>query len=379
MAWAIAAGGCTDPAGSVTSDTDATATDTETPPSSSTGPGVDGSGTTTSPPPATGSSSGTIDDEDESGPPPIKLDVSGMPDAADGHCPVISVQSEPMAVPSDIIIAVDTSGSMNEEAQAVQDNLNMFSQQIVDAGVDARVVLIAEAPGAFSGICIDPPLGGGGCPASDDNEPLFLHVDQYVGSVDAYDRILSTYPSYQGVLRPFAVKQLLIVTDDNAWMTPAQFDAQFLALDVSHFGYTQHGIVSMFNCPQAAQVGQAYMDLAMTTGGTIGDLCLQDFQPVFDELASAVIDNAVPCIYALPETGGGPYDASTAAVEVDFGEGPESIPAVDSPDQCSPDQDNWFFDDPENPTSIIFCPSTCVRLKQSSEAAVEIGVTCSAG
>ncbi len=322
------------------------------------------------------STTGTSDDG-EPGSVPIKLDVLQLPDAAGGgHCPVITVESEPMIVPADIIIAVDTSGSMNTEAQDVQDNLNAFSQQIVDAGVDARVILIASAPNAFDGVCIDAPLGGGGCPNSDDNEPLFLHVDQTVFSTDAYDRIIGSYPQYSSILRPEAVKQLLIVSDDNSWTTPDDFDSQFVALDPTHFGYTQHGIVSVTNCPAAASIGQAYIDLAGTTGGIIGDLCLQDFQPVFDELAAAVVDNSIPCTYALPDAAGGPQDAETAEVQVDFGSGQELIEPVDSPDLCTPDEDNWFFDDPKDPTQIIFCPFTCLRLKQSQESSVEIAITC---
>lgn len=335
---------------------------------SSSGPAADG---TTSTGPAT-------DDEDP-GEPPIKLDVNGMPDGG-GACPLISVESDLIAVPSDIIIAVDTSGSMNAEAQSVQDNLNMFSQQIVDAGVDARVVLISES--GAGGVCIDPPLGGGGCPATDDNEPLFLHVDTYVGSSNAYERILDQYPFYQGILRPEAVKQLLIVTDDNAWMSPIQFDTDFLNLDpITHIGYTQHGIVSMQNCPQAAQIGQAYIDLGVATGGTVSDLCLQDFQPVFDELALAVVENSVPCTYDIPDSAGGPQDPSTAVVDVDFGEGAglEPVGLVDSLDECDPESDAWFFDDVNDPTKIIFCPSTCLRIKGGVDVSVSVGISCGSG
>lgn len=322
-------------------------------------------------------STGEPGDDDEPGVPPIKLDTNHVPDAGiGGFCPVITVESEPTVVPADIIIAVDTSGSMFEEADAVQANLNTFSQQIVDAGVDARVILIASAPNSFDGVCIDPPLGGGGCPATDDNEPLFLHVDQTVFSTDAYERIIDTYPQYMDTLRPEAVKQILIVSDDNSWTGADAFDSDFVALDPTHFGYTQHGIVSMTNCPAAATVGQEYIDLAMTTGGVIGDLCLQDFQPVFDELAAAVVDNSIPCFYALPDAAGGPQDASTAEVEVDFGEGPQPIEPVDTPDLCQEDTDNWFFDNPKDPSSIIFCPFTCLRLKQSLESSVEIAITC---
>ena len=291
-----------------------------------------------------------VQDEDDDGPdgPPIKLDTNALPDAAGGgHCPVITVESEPMVVPADIIIAVDTSGSMTEEVAAVQANLNSFSQQIVDAGVDAVVVLIANGFGQFD-ICIDPPLGGGGCPATDDNEPTFLHVDTTVNSWDALNQIINTYPQYEHMLRDNAVKQILVVSDDNSNpMTATQFNDQWVDLDPTHFGYTSHGIVSETNCLAAASIGSVYIELASNSGGIIGDLCDQDFQPVFDELAAAVVDNSIPCTYELPDAANGPQDAKTAEVFVDFGGGQEIVEPVENPDLCVEEEDNWFFDDPK--------------------------------
>jgi hypothetical protein len=51
-------------------------------------------------------------------------------------------------VPADIIFAIDSSGSMDEEIAFVQTHMNAFSQQIVAAGIDARVILIGD-PGAI--------------------------------------------------------------------------------------------------------------------------------------------------------------------------------------------------------------------------------------
>src|SRR5678815_3087001 len=46
----------------------------------------------------------------------------------------------------DIIIVVDTSGSMSEETAQVRANLNNFASSIGSSGLDYRVIVIAEKP-----------------------------------------------------------------------------------------------------------------------------------------------------------------------------------------------------------------------------------------
>jgi hypothetical protein len=40
--------------------------------------------------------------------------------------------------------------------------------------------------------------------------------------------------------------------------------------------------------PIAAARGDQYIELANQTGGVVANLCLQDFQPAFDAIASAI-------------------------------------------------------------------------------------------
>jgi len=280
----------------------------------------------------------------------------------------------PGVVPTDIIIAVDTSGSMAFESAAVQENLNAFSQQIVDSGVDVRVVLIGQP------LCIDAPLGSGNCP-DDDNSPLFNHVPVTVNSTDALEIIVGQYDQYAQFLRPEAAKQILVVTDDNASTFPGPpdmwFHENFVGLNPTLANFVLHGIVCETQCPEAATVGSWYIALADQTGGIIGDLCLQDFQPVFDVISQSVVTNSIACSYALPEVGSGPQDADTAAVSIELGEGPILVTPVATPADCADVEHGWFFDDPLAPTLVIFCPETCQQLKEDKDASIEIGLTCS--
>ena len=94
--------------------------------------------------------------------------------------------------PSDIVIAIDQSGSMDQETSWVTAQLNGFAAQITQSGIDVQVVVIAGKPGSENGFCVPAPLGSGSCP-NDNNLPDLLHVDQHVDSHDALGRILSTY------------------------------------------------------------------------------------------------------------------------------------------------------------------------------------------
>ena len=81
---------------------------------------------------------------------------------ADCASATVTATDTTVLVPADIIIAVDTSSSMTAEAAFVQEELNRFSQQIIDSGVDARVILLAAAGAgevADAGVPMGNPLG----------------------------------------------------------------------------------------------------------------------------------------------------------------------------------------------------------------------------
>src|SRR5688572_28815304 len=111
--------------------------------------------------------------------------------------------------PADIIFAIDSSTSMDEEIGFVQTNMNTFSQQISASGIDVHVVLIANETG-MRPVCIGAPLGSGTCPG-DSKAPNYVHVPVGVGSHDALDQIIDTFPMYQQYLRPEATKSFVVI------------------------------------------------------------------------------------------------------------------------------------------------------------------------
>jgi hypothetical protein len=321
-------------------------------------------------------------------------------------------------IPADIIIAVDTSGSMGAEAEFVQANLNRFSQQIIDSGIDARVILLATpAPatpvgdagvvppgpgggrgggGAFGGgggfgggfqtysICIDAPLGSGNCP-DDTNLPGFVHVNQQIGSRDALNKFIDSFPQWREHLRPNSIKAFLVISDDDATDRPNNsaeaFTQNLEALAPELFErWNMNAVYSFTMCDDlAAAVGAVYRDLVAQTGGVEGDLCEQDFQPVFDKLATQIVENAgaeLICEWDIPPAVNG-QTFSTELVKVqrtsESGEG-TTLTRVDGIDKCS--AGGWYFDDNFNPAKIIACEATCDAMQDDSGGGIDVSFGC---
>lgn len=205
--------------------------------------------------------------------------------------------------PGDIIIAVDNSGSMGEEAGFVQASINQFTAKLHLAGIDSRLVLISAGSSDSEGICVPLPTGSGSCP-DDTSPPAFLHILDSVGSSDALDKIIDNFALWGGQMRPEARKHVIVVSDDDSSLSAGDFNTAFLALDPSHAGYTFHTIASPEDpipacvaqtvcCPDfvplVAALGQQYIDLTALTGGVFNNICFQDFEPFFNDVALSVI------------------------------------------------------------------------------------------
>ena len=307
-------------------------------------------------------------------------DGDGEPGDGDGEaCASVSENANFVEVPADIIFIVDNSGSMDAEAGFVQAEMNGFSAQISNSGIDHHVVLLSSYPGDGNGICIDPPLGGGGCNNDDNNLPVYRHVDERIGSSNALSKLIQFHNEWAPSIRPDSVKHIVVVSDDESNISANSFNNQFLALDPSYDPYIFHAIVCPYDCPESADVGDRYMDLVDSTGGVLGDLCLQDFQTVFDELADAVIQGVpVSCQFDIPEPPMGMnLDPNLVNVELDDGNNnTQEIPRVTDLADCMNYPDGWYYDDPVNPMQIFLCPQTCETAQSYPMGSVNVLFGC---
>ncbi len=290
-------------------------------------------------------------------------DLNGPDNGCSTSCEVLAsacgdqaVTAELIPIPVDVIIVIDNSGSMTEEIQAVQNDINANFANILDgAGVDYRVILVASH-GKLSdqSVCIEAPLSGipmGGCanpPPQPANTDKFFHYSREIASKDAWCRILRTVDGaeddefglavdgWQQWLRPGSFKTFIELSDDRAQCTvnnaaytdtntlagstaaANKFDAALRALYPQHFGsspntrnYLWHSIVGLaYNdppdqpyqpkdpfvtgkCPQGENPGYGYQALSILTGGTRFPLCnTASYNAVFQTIADSVIASA---------------------------------------------------------------------------------------
>lgn len=316
-----------------------------------------------------------------------------------GSCAAVSSEAQSQVQPADIIIAVDTSGSMDEEAAEVQQNLNNFASLILAANIDVHVVLIADAT-----VCIPAPLGSGQCNGADESLPAYRHLVQTVNSTDALQQILTTYPLWKDSLRPGASKTIAVVSDDDSDLSAADFTGQLLALDPPTFqGFKFDAIVSSQdpdactlgcfanscqNCgvccpscmPLSAAEGTVYKQLVQQTTGVMGDLCQQDFDPVFTNMATAVVTSSgISCEYDIPPNpDGSPLETTKVNVQYTSGSGSSHTIGfvAGGAAACGQQTGGWYYDDPQTPTQIILCPSTCSAVQTDMAGKVEVLFGC---
>jgi hypothetical protein len=363
-----------------------------------------GTGTGTGTASGTGTGSTSAPTSGTTGDTAPRLDIpdpsTGTDSATTGAaCEGVVDQATNERVPADIIFVVDNSGSMKPGNDAVQDNLNRFSQQIAgQLGTgNVRVILLSQYPDTSPlclvplacdpGICIQPPLGAGGCPSADSNPPDFVHVDQKIESSDGLQRLIERYPTYQSYIREDSVKHVVMISDDNSNISADQFDTQFKALSPAFDDYFFHGIINISEGLVCSVAGgnksDVYIELIARTMGVGRDLCAlgmaADFQSVFDEIAMAVDQSSpVACSWEIPPPPAGEvFNRDQVNVIFDPGTGStETFGRVDDPAQCASVTDGWYYDDPVNPTRVLVCPQTCTKIQAAAAASIEIQFGC---
>jgi hypothetical protein len=315
--------------------------------------------------------------------------------SSNGECEAVSQQAVNTIRPVDILWAVDTTSSMQNAAQGVQDNLNTFAQFIQAQGIDVRVVMIARTghsiPFGEVRICIEPPLGIGNCPTDDNNPPSFLKINNKINNGDALRQFIEWYPTYKPVLRPNSAKYFAIVTDDDvdadlsaAWFTPelAALNAQDGYFDVWKFFGIYCGKDPCLNpllCRNDISA-QEYTNLVNQTGGHAGNLCdPAGFGPVFDALADTVVGAAsLDCEWTIPDAPQGQvFDKGKVNVKYTPGGGSEKdIFYVPSKADCDPVNGGWYYDDNDSPTKVMVCPSTCGEISIDLNGKIDVLFGC---
>jgi hypothetical protein len=311
-------------------------------------------------------------------------------DTPDGGCPRVTQKAEKqLGGKADIIWVIDSSGSMLDETTGIQQNMNNFSSFITGTGIDVHVVMIAAAgPPLFGlvppyGVCVAPPLGSGAACPNDTNPPIYTHIIDNPDSHNALDRLIQTFPQWQGALRPDATKTFVVVTDDAANPTPTEQD--FTGFFNQNFGGALWRFDGVFCKTKSAGAncsgdGTAYFDLVTQTGGIYSDLSAPDWNSIFQVLGQGVIADARPvdCQWTIPPTpDGSRFNPGKVNVEFTPSSGVvQTIYGVDSQANCQDPAGGWFFDNPQAPTAVIACPASCTTMQADVNAKVDVVFGC---
>lgn len=304
-------------------------------------------------------------------------------------------EAQNMRQPADIIFGVDTTGSMAEEIGFTEQNMNAFSQQISNAGIDVHVILISglqdgmqEVPIYVDGVCIDAPLGTGSCPA-DAKPPSYAHIAHPLADWDILQGYIDTYSMYKQYLRADSFKTFVSISDGDIAGNPILqqpinsadkfIDAVSRLEPQSSLwnDWRYSAIYSFSACGVGNDVGTVHADLVQRTHGIAGDLCLQDFKPVFDDLAKQVTQVVrLACQWEIPSAPQGEtFDAKETNVQLSLDGHTEQLGKAPSVADCGA-RDGWYYDSDAAPRRVIACPSTCSRIQLAQDAQVRVLFGC---
>ena len=357
------------------------------------------------------------------------------PNLVDQACASASDEASVVKTPVDIILVVDSSSSMAGEIDAIEENLNThLGSQLEASGVDYQIVLLADygtpdVAGKF-GICIDSPLSGHDCDTADgDALPVdgarLRHYPIYVGSHDAYDRILSDYAlddegiynvppqgglvpalpyGYGEFLREDALKVFLLISDDDTegarTTTAAEFDAALLAMAPEQFGtaaernYLVHSIVGQAGKAADTSVpwlptdavatetcggdseaaGVAHQQLSILTGGLRFPLCdNENFDAVFQAMAVNLNEEVtLGCSFqpAEPDHGNLDFDRMVLYFTGSADGEAHSLNRVANAGACQ--ADSYYV----SAGLVSLCPSACDLASADLGGRLEMHVAC---
>lgn len=366
--------------------------------------------------PATGGLGSNIDTNNGGAP---GMDPNGPSCASTSVMPMITQE------PVDILLVLDNSGSMKDELDAVEKNINLnFATILQQSGVDYRVILISrhrkaarsESEEASTSICVSAPLSGlAECPAP---KPVpserFFQYSVKIESHDSFDQILDTFAGgkdkfnltqigWSEWLRPNAKKVFLELTDDNATLAVDTFIQKLQALspqfgtDAEHPNFTFHSIIGVQEKPApaspylanepvqtavckgggdtVANAGSSYQDLSKRTGGLRFPICeFASYDTVFKTIANdVVVKSQLACDFDIPTpTDGQALDLSKVAVAYTQGGTSDAVRFGQAPNAAECQSDAFYIQD----RHIYLCPEACDTIQRDNSARLDVLFTC---
>ncbi|MCA9602842.1 MAG: VWA domain-containing protein [Myxococcales bacterium] len=298
----------------------------------------------------------------------------GTTKADDIGCAYLRTPAIPASEPVDIVWAIDSSGSMLDEAEVVRSELARLATDLAGSSVDFRLVLMTAS-------------WFGAVPDSLADDPRYRFVPQQINQRDVLKWLSLRYPDYADFLRAGAKKIVVVVSDDDSAVSATSFASEYRRLLGSDFVFhaiasedAGHGLLPGCSGPygDAWDVGTQYYALADMTGGEAFSICTEDWSGLFDGLeASTVRSSVLPCAYVLPSPPAGRvFDAERINMIRHLRSGPaEHLPRAGTPNACSAGG-AWYLEASSALDRVQLCPEACVTIQSPESTAVDIELGC---
>jgi hypothetical protein len=301
----------------------------------------------------------------------VKPDVAVIPD---GTCAAIEKEADLVRPPVDIVVALDTSGSMAPQVCNVSTNLTKFADNV---GATTRVAAVYQMGFVLgtltTALCgVYDPLAA---TALSKDAARYLHVNTEVDSNNALSALIEQFPTYSKFLRPGSPTHFLVVSDDESRpMQAPAFKTEMERL-LGHPFYFHAIVADGQNLCLGAAVGTQYLTLADMTMGQKLSLCEQDWSVLFKKLEEAVAASApLPCEFDVPPAPTGQTFNKNEVSVVYTAQGGSAAPFPRAKDKgaCA-DKQGWHYDSFDQPKRIEFCPAACTQVRAGGKIAIAFG------
>jgi hypothetical protein len=359
------------------------------------------------------------------------LGLGGDEVGGDGSCANVESEATLVKKPVDIVVLIDNSGSMGNEIEGVENNINdNFASILETSELDYQVIMVSRhGSNSSERVCVEAPLSGvpvNGCPTSapENVAGRFYHYSVNIDSHNSWCQLLSTFDGttpdefgfapdgWKTWLREDAYKIFVEITDDSVDCGPfddngsagggqsaaAAFDSALLSVSPAQFGtaaarnYVWYSIVGLAQnspaaapyspmdpivtgeCGSAAGNGTGYQALSVLTGGLRFPLCdTTSYGPMFQAIADGVIEGAqVACELEIPDAPNGQsINLETVTVVYTPSSGaPSELTQVSSEGECS--ASSFYIQD----ELIVLCPAACTVVQADAAAKVSVTFSC---
>lgn len=353
-------------------------------------------------------------------------------------CAVDEADAMLVKEPVDIIMVVDNSGSMKNELQSVENNINQnFGAILTESDIDYRLIAISRhRDDDNTSLCITAPLSTlASCPAEAPGiSDRFFHYSTKVESDDSFDLLLDTYEppfdqpclstcdngeteeednedkydnaplGWSQWLRDGAKKVFLEITDANEDMPVATFVSELTSMAPEHFGtadnptFIFHSITGVAekatatdpylpteplvaetctgNGGDVTDAGETYQELSILTGGLRLPVCqFQAYDAVFREIAEdVIIQTNIACDFPIPKAPAGAGDIDLDNVAVNYVKGDGSGEVQFGQAAAPAECQPEAFYIQDN--RIVLCAEACETIRADPLSSVDVLFTC---